>query len=213
MPAAPEVGRRSAEATFLVMTAAEHALVRETGAAGLDDADVAERVARGEVNVSAERTSRTFGDIVRANVFTRFNAILGSMLVVILVVGPFQDALFGVVLVTNALIGTVQEWRAKVTLDRLAALNAPRARVVRTGAGREGAVEEGVVDGLLVVQAGDQLPGDGRVCATEGLEVGGSLLTGGSDPVGKHPDDEVLSGSVVVAGRGRVRATGVGDEA
>src|SRR4051794_22973578 len=86
MPVAPESGRRSAEATFLGMTAAEHALVRETGPAGLGDTDVAERVARGEVNVSAERTSRTFGEIVRANIFTRFNAILGSMLVLILIV-------------------------------------------------------------------------------------------------------------------------------
>jgi cation-transporting P-type ATPase E len=78
-----------------------------TGTAGLSDAEVAERVARGEVNVSAERTSRTSGEIVRAHVFTRFNAILGSLLVVILIVGPLQDALFGVVLVANALIGIV----------------------------------------------------------------------------------------------------------
>src|SRR5689334_514291 len=162
MPAAPEVGRRSAEATFLVMTAAEHALVRETGAAGLDDADVAERVARGEVNVSSERTSRTFGEIVRANVFTRFNAILGSMLVIILIVGPFQDALFGIVLVTNALIGIVQEWRAKITLDRLAVLNAPKVRVVRDGDVREIASHEVVLDDVVDVRTGDQLPTDGR---------------------------------------------------
>src|SRR5262245_21141960 len=76
---------------FFPMTAAEHALVRETGPAGLSDTDVAERVARGDVNVSAERTSRTLREIVRANIFTRFNAILGSMLVLILIVGPIQD--------------------------------------------------------------------------------------------------------------------------
>jgi cation-transporting ATPase E len=193
---------------------ADQDLARDgTGPGGLTDRDVAERVERGEVNVSSERTSRTFGDIVRANVFTRFNAILGSMLVVILIVGPFQDALFGVVLVANALIGIVQEWRAKRTLDHLAVLNAPRARVVRNGAAREVAVEEVVLDDLVEVRAGDQVPADGRVCESQGLEIDESLLTGESDPVAKQPGDEVLSGSIVVAGIGRFQATRVGDDA
>jgi cation-transporting ATPase E len=195
------------------MTAAEQALDRATASTGLTDAEVAERVARGDVNVSAERTSRTFGDIVRANVFTRFNAILGSMLVVILIVGPFQDSLFGVVLVANALIGIVQEWRAKRTLDKLAVLNAPRARVVRNGEVLETAVEEVVLDDLLVLKAGDQVPADGVVGDTEGLEIDESLLTGESDAVPKRPGDEVLSGSIVVSGSGRFQATRVGDDA
>ena len=104
-----------------------------TGPEGLSAAAVADRVARGQVNTADDRTSRTLSEIARANIFTRFNAILGSMLVVILIVGPIQDALFGIVLVANALIGIVQEYRAKRTLDRLAVLNAPRARVVRDG--------------------------------------------------------------------------------
>src|SRR5260221_10786395 len=92
----------------------------ETPPAGLTAAEVAERVARGQVNETGERTSRTLGEIVRANVFTRFNAILGTMLAVIIVVGPIQDATFGVVLLANALIGIVQEVKAKRTLDALA---------------------------------------------------------------------------------------------
>jgi cation-transporting ATPase E len=196
------------------MTAAEQALERAiTTPSGLTDAEVAERVARGEVNVSSERTSRTFGDIVRANVFTRFNAILGTMLAVILVVGPIQDALFGIVLISNALIGIVQEWRAKVTLDHLAVLNAPRARVVRNGDIRETAIEEVVLDDILAIQTGDQIPADGRVCAAEGLEIDESLLTGESEPVDKQEGDEVLSGSIVVAGSGRFQTTRVGDDA
>src|SRR3954453_14851795 len=158
------------------MRAAADVMTRQTGPAGLTDDEVAERVARGEVNVSAERTSRTIGDIARANLLRRFNAILGSMLVVILIVGPLQDALFGVVLVANALIGIVQEWRAKRTLDRLAVLNAPRARVVRDGDVGEVAVEEVVLDDLLVVKAGDQVPADGRVVESDGLEIDESLL-------------------------------------
>ncbi len=103
--------------------------VRVTGARGLTAAEVQDRVARGLTNETRERTSRTYGEIIRANVLTRFNAILGTMLVVILFVGQIQDATFGIILVANSLIGIVQEIRAKRTLDRLAVLNAPRARV------------------------------------------------------------------------------------
>src|SRR5215475_1241537 len=110
-----------------------------TGADGLTTAEVQQRVAKGAVNAADERTSRTFGEIVRANIFTRFNAILGSMLVVILIVGPLQDAL----------IGIVQEYRAKRTLDRLAVLNAPRASVRRDGASVDLSVEQVVLDDLV----------------------------------------------------------------
>src|SRR3954469_9551651 len=114
----------------------------ETPRTGLTAADVAARVARGQVNQTGERTRRTLVEIVRANVFTRFNAILGTMLAVIIVVGPIQDATFGVVLVANAFIGIFQEVRAKRTLDKLAVQNAVRARVVRDGSIEEVAVAE-----------------------------------------------------------------------
>ncbi|HEX5096539.1 MAG TPA: HAD-IC family P-type ATPase [Acidimicrobiia bacterium] len=178
--------------------------------AGLTAAEVAERVARGDVNTADERTSRPLSEIIRANVFTRFNAILGTMLVLIIIVGPFQDALFGVVLVANTLIGIVQEWRAKRTLDRLAVLNAPQARVVRDGQVTEIAVDGVVLDDLLELRTGDQVPADGRVVEEDGLEIDESLLTGESEPVAKDADDEVLSGSIVVAGRGRCEVTRVG---
>jgi cation-transporting ATPase E len=180
--------------------------------AGLSAAEVAERVARGDVNTADDRTSRPLSEIIRANVFTRFNAILGTMLVLIIIVGPFQDALFGVVLVANTLIGIVQEWRAKRTLDRLAVLNAPQARVVRDGEVTEIPVEGVVVDDLLELRTGDQVPADGRVVEEDGLEIDESLLTGESEPVAKDADDEVLSGSIVVAGRGRCAVTRVGTD-
>ena len=104
-----------------------------TSASGLTAAEVAERVARGAVNVADDNTSRTLGQIVRANVFTRFNAILGAMFALIVVTGEWKDALFGIVLVVNTLIGIIQETRAKRTLDRLAVLSAPRAHVRRDG--------------------------------------------------------------------------------
>jgi cation-transporting ATPase E len=183
-----------------------------TPPAGLTAAEVQERVARGAVNDTGERTSRTMAEIVRANVFTRFNAILGAMLAVIIVVGPIQDATFGFVLVANAAIGIIQEVRAKRTLDQLAVLNAPRARVVRDGNVADLAVEQVVLDDLVDLRAGDQIPCDGVVQVAVWLEVDESLLTGESDPVDKGPGVEVFAGSFVVAGSGRFQATRVGAE-
>jgi cation-transporting ATPase E len=185
----------------------------ETRPVGLTGAEVAARVARGQTNAAGERTSRTYGEIVRANVFTRFNAILGVLLVVILIFGAPQDALFGIVLVANALIGIVQEVRAKRTLDSLAVLSAPKARVVRDGRLDECPVDAVVLDDLLELRTGDQVPADGVVRSADGLEIDESLLTGESDPVDKPVDAEVMSGSIVVAGSGRFQATAVGADA
>ncbi|MDP9326602.1 MAG: HAD-IC family P-type ATPase [Actinomycetota bacterium] len=180
---------------------------------GLTAAEVAERIARGDVNDVPAAPTRTVAQIVRANVFTRFNALLGGMLAIILVVGPVQDALFGFVLVANALIGIVQELRAKRTLDRLTVLTAPKARAMRDGQERELAVGEVVLDDVLTLRAGDQIVVDGEVLAASGLEVDESLITGESDPVVKTERERVLSGSFVAAGSGRYRATRVGREA
>lgn len=184
-----------------------------TRPAGLGAAEVADRVARGQTNGAGERTSRTLTEIVRANVLTRFNAILGTMLALILVFGSPVDGLFGIVLVLNSLIGIVQELRAKRTLDRLAVLNAPVAHVVRDGELRDVTVEEVVLDDLLELRTGDQAPADGVVRGSDGLELDESLLTGESDPVPKAAESPVLSGSIVVAGSGRFQATAVGPDA
>jgi len=187
--------------------------VTVTPPAGLSSAQVAERRSRGLTNASGERTSRPVAEILRANIFTRFNLILGVLLAVILAVGEPQDALFGIVLVTNALIGIAQELRAKRTLDRLAVLSAPRVRVVRDGAPHEIAVDDVVADDLVDLRAGDQLVADGVVRDSAGLEADESLLTGESEPVDKQAGDRLLSGSFVVAGSGGYQATGVGAEA
>src|SRR6266851_2583930 len=187
--------------------------VAVTPSAGLSSAQVAERRSRGLTNAGGEHTSRSVAHILRANILTRFNLILGVLLAVILVAGQPQDALFGVVLVTNALIGIGQELRAKRTLDRLAVLSAPRVRVIRDGAPRDVAVEELVADDLVDLRAGDQLVADGVVRAGAGLQADESLLTGESEPVDKRAGDQLLSGSFVVAGSGGYQATGVGAEA
>ncbi len=182
-------------------------------AVGLSGAEVADRTARGLANVTTDDGRRTVGDIVRANILTRFNAILGGLLLVVLATGEYRDALFGIVLVTNALVGIVQELRAKATLDRLAVVSAPRVRVVREGRVAEVATEAVVVGDVLDVQTGDQVPVDGTVVSAGGLEVDEALLTGESDALAKGERDTVLSGSFVVAGRARFVATAVGDAA
>ncbi|HWW09531.1 MAG TPA: HAD-IC family P-type ATPase [Candidatus Acidoferrales bacterium] len=185
----------------------------ETPLTGLTAGDVAARVGRGQTNASGERSSRTLGEILRANIFTRFNFILGTLLVAILAVGQIQDALFGIVLISNSLIGIVQEVRAKRTLDQLAVLNAPRARVIRDNVTTDVAVEQVVLDDIVDVHTGDQIVTDGTVRTSAGMQVDESLLTGESEPVEKSAGGQVLSGSFVVSGSGRYQATAVGADA
>ena len=170
-------------------------------------------MARGQVNAVDEHTSRTVGDILRANVFTRFNALLGVLFVVTLTTGRFQDGAFFGVVVTNVLIGVVQETRAKRTLDRLAVLHAPTARVLRDGTVGEVPTGAVVLDDVILLRAGDQVPADGALVSSEGLEIDESLLTGESDPVAKEPGEGVLSGAIVVAGNGCFTADAVGSDA
>ena len=135
------------------------------------------------------------------------------MLALILVFGSPADGLFGIVIVLNSLVGIVQEVRAKRTLDRLAVLNAPIARVVRDGQVSEIAVEDVVLDDLLELRTGDQVSADGVVRLATGLDLDESLLTGEADAMAKRPGDQVLSGSFVVAGSGRMQATAIGADA
>lgn len=184
-----------------------------TPAAGLTAAEVSERIAQGRTNAVEETTSRTVGEIVRANVLTRFNGMLAVLALAVFATGRFGDMLFAVVLVLNSLIGIGQEVRAKRTLDRLALLHAPTARVVRGDQVNEVAVGEVVIDDLIELRSGDQVPADGVIRHEDGLEVDESALTGESDPVPKDGGDLVLSGTVVLAGRGRFQATAVGTDA
>ncbi|MFF7448305.1 MULTISPECIES: HAD-IC family P-type ATPase [unclassified Streptomyces] len=183
------------------------------GASGLSAAEVAERIAGGQVNDVPVRSSRSMADIVRANVFTRFNAIIGVLWLVMLFVAPFQDSLFGYVILANTGIGIIQEWRAKKTLDSLAVIGEARPTVRRDGTARQVSTSDIVLDDLIEIGPGDKAVVDGVCVEADGLEIDESLLTGEADPVVKRPGDEVMSGSFVVAGGGAFRATKVGREA
>ncbi|WP_405519401.1 cation-translocating P-type ATPase [Streptomyces canus] len=187
--------------------------LRAPAAGGLTAAEVAERVTRGQVNDVPVRSSRSMGEIVRANVFTRFNAIIGVLWLVMLFVAPFQDSLFGYVILANTGIGIIQEWRAKKTLDSLAVIGEARPTVRRDGAASQVSTSEIVLDDLIEIGPGDKAVVDGVVVEADGLEIDESLLTGEADPVVKRPGDQVMSGSFVVAGGGAFEATKVGREA
>ncbi len=187
--------------------------VQDTPApSGLTTAEVAERLADGRVNDVPDAPVRTTSEIFRANVLTPINAIMGALFALILVAGFPGDALFAGVIVSNSIIGTVQELRARRTLTNLAVLSAPGARVVRDGTATDINVSGVVADDLLELRPGDQVVVDGVVVDALGLEVDESLLTGEADPVDKAVGDRVLSGSFVAAGTGHVRATGIGSE-
>lgn len=180
---------------------------------GLTSAEVAERVAAGQVNDVRRRSSRSVSAIVRANVLTLFNGVIGALWVLIMIFGEWQDGLFGLVIVANAGIGIVQELRAKRTLDRLAIVNESPVRVRRDGSDTEIPPRRVVLGDLVLLSPGDQLLVDGEVVDADGLEVDESLLTGEADPVYKRPGDEALSGSFAIAGRGSYLATRVGRDA
>ena len=179
---------------------------------GLTSTEVAERVARGEFNDAPDAHSRSFASIVRSNVFTYFNGLIGSLWIVMLIVAPIQDALFGFVIVINTLIGIVQEYRASRTLAKLSVISEAKILVRRDGRDVEVRPREVVLDDIVLVRPGDQLVVDGEVLASDGLEIDESLLTGEADPVDKTPGDQAMSGSFVVAGSGAYRATKVGKD-
>lgn len=181
-----------------------------TTTAGLTAAQVAQRVSLGQVNRVREQTSRSLAAIVRENVFTLFNAIIVGASVIVLLFGHIQDGIFGGVMVINAVIGIVSELRAKRTLDALAIVDAPRARVVRDSSAQQIPAAEVVLDDVVSLGLGDQVPVDGEALEVNGLEVDESLLTGESRPVKKQAGDRLLAGTSVVAGAGAMRATAVG---
>lgn len=175
-------------------------------------AEVRERLERGQGNAMPSDTGRSFWRIMQANLFTLFNLIVGGAFALLLVLGYWQDALFGLFVIANVVIGVAQEFRAKITLSRLAVLNAPRARVLRDGATVETPTPEVVLDDILVLAAGDQVTADAEVIEAHGLDIDESLLTGEADPVASGPGRELMSGSTVVAGSGLARVIRVGGD-
>ena len=180
---------------------------------GLTSAEVAERTAAGQVNTMPDKSGRSVADIVKANVFTRINAILGVLFAIVAFTGSFINGLFGLLIIANSGIGIIQEIRAKRTLDRLAIVGQTKPIVRRDGAAQEIAPDEVVVGDIIELGPGDQVVVDGETVESEALDIDESLLTGEADAVDKSLGDEIMSGSFVVSGSGAYRATKVGPDA
>ena len=178
---------------------------------GLTSAEAAERIKRGESNNYRPHVGRTYWDIFRDNILNIFNLILFPLLGLIISFGEYAVAFFaGFSVVSNALLGTIQEIIAKRRLDRLVALSAQEVRAYRDGAVRTIAMSEVVLDDVLPIQPGDRLPVDGVVLSSDALEIDESHLTGESDSILKDAGDELFSGAYCIAGTGLMRVTRVG---
>ena len=177
---------------------------------GLTTTEAEARARAGRSNASASPASRSLAGIVRANLITRFNILLGTLAVLAIIIGPIQDALFGLVLVANAGIGIVQELRAKRTLDRLELRNRANLTVHRDGARVQLAPTELVEGDVVELGPGDQVPADVLVLRADGLEIDASQLTGEAEPVLVAADEGIEAGSFVVAGNATAELSVVG---
>jgi len=177
---------------------------------GLSSSEAAARLRK--LGPPPQNASRSLASIVAANVFTLFNAIIAGFFVLDLGLGLYADALFGVIAVVNSGIGIYQEKKAKETLDEIAVLVAPHARVVRDGEVLELIADEVVPGDLIEVGPGDLLVADGEVVASRGMTMDESLLTGESDGIKKEEGDRVLSGSFCVSGSGHYVVDAVREE-
>lgn len=180
---------------------------------GLTSEDVQDRRDAGQSNFTPRSTSRPFTQILRANIFTTFNGILSVALVLVLALGDWRDALFGLVMVFNSAIGVFSEVRAKRTLDSVAVLQAPQSRVLRDGEWVDLPSDDLVLDDVVALRLGDQIPADGELLSVKGLEVDESALTGESVPVAKSVGDDVQSATAVVAGSGVMITRRIGADA
>jgi len=177
---------------------------------GLSSATAKKRLR--ELGPPAEVSSRSVSSIVAGNVFTLFNAIIGAFFVLDLSLGLYADSIFGLIAVINSYIGIRQELKAKRTLDELAVLVAPHAKVIRDGAVVSLLAEEIVPGDVVEVAPGDQLVADGEVIASRGMTLDESMLTGEADGVRKEPGDRALSGSFCISGSGHYTVDAVREQ-
>ena len=178
---------------------------------GLTDEQVNARIAEGKVNADENPNTRTYKQIVRENTLTFFNFLYLVLLVLVLLVGSYKNAFFVCIIIINTLIGIAQEIRAKKTIDKLAILTARKSVVIREGQKWTVPTEELVLDDVVCLKTGDQVPADARILEGS-LEVNESLLTGESDNLPKNEGDELFSGSFVTSGEACCQIIHVGKD-
>ena len=178
---------------------------------GLTDEQVKERIEQGKVNADENPNTRTYKQIVRENTLTFFNFLNLVLLILVLMVGSYKNAFFVGIIIINTLIGIAQEIRAKKTIDKLAILTAKKSIVIREGKKWTVPTEDLVLDDLVCLKTGDQVPADAKVLEGS-VEVNESLLTGESDNLPKNVGDELFSGSFVTSGEACCQIIHVGKD-
>ena len=178
---------------------------------GLSEAQVSERRAAGKVNIPSKSGVKTYGAIFRDNFLTYFNLLNLCLALAVIAVGSYRNCTFMLIILLNAVIGTVQEIRAKKAVEKLTLLNSPHALAVRGGKRFKLDIRDIVLDDVLILHGGDQIAADCELIEGE-VEVNEALLTGESDLILKKKGDVALSGSAVVAGNCTARVIHVGDE-
>ncbi|RVU73089.1 MULTISPECIES: cation-translocating P-type ATPase [Lactobacillus] len=178
---------------------------------GLSQAEVEERVKNGQVNRAVDDQFKTNTQIIRENVFTYFNLIFAVLAVLLILVGAYKDLTFLPVIILNTIIGIIQEIRAKRILSKLNVMSATHVTAIRGGQEVQVAIEELVVDDIIKLKTGEQIPADGKIVSGE-IRVNESLLTGESDEIKKTVNSELMSGSFVVSGEAYAKLEKVGKE-
>ena len=179
--------------------------------AGLTDEQVALRQQQGLVNRESDIKTKSIKEIVLQNIITPFNILNAILASLIILVGSYKNLLFMGVILSNLFIGTIQEIRAKKTIDRLALIAEPKAKVIRNGNQSTIEIRNVVLDDILLLEAGNQICTDCMIKQGE-CEVNESLLTGESDAVPKKAGDMLLSGSFIVSGACHAQVEHVGQE-
>ena len=176
---------------------------------GLTNEQVKQRIEEGKINANENPNTRTYKQIVMENTLTFFNFLNLALLVLVLLVGSFKNSLFVCIIIINTVIGIIQEIRAKKTIDKLAILTESKAVVLREGKKWSISTEKLVLDDLIFLKTGDQVPADAKVLEGN-LEVNESLLTGEADNLSKNVGDELYSGSFVTSGEACCQVVHVG---
>lgn len=176
---------------------------------GLSSREAEERIRQGLDNEQVSSSTRTVEQIVKENVFTYFNLIFTVLGVLLVIVGSFKDLTFMLIVVANTAIGIAQEIRSKQTLDKLKLMKMPKCHVIRDGREKEVAVEDLVLDDVIVLRAGSQIPADAEVLDGS-VQVNEAFITGEADEITKTKSAGLLSGSFVVSGECIARLTAVG---
>ena len=182
---------------------------------GLDDQKVNQRKEHGLVNISTSPTNKSYLKIILGNIFTFFNILMFVIAaLLLLLVGPkvATNLMFLVIIFFNLLIGTIQECKSKHTVEKLKLLHDSKSKVVRNGQEVEILPSEIVLDDVIALYPGDQIPVDGIILCDDVLEINESLLTGESVPVKKKKGDVVYAGSFIVSGNNYIRADKIGND-